>query len=145
ATLLRHDSFAISPNPTTQPLFVPKYVTTADLYRNTDNNAYFNYQQVSRLSNLVTTRSSVFAVWITVGYFELEPNPTTHTGTNQPPNGLDFAHPEGFRLGQEVGMGTGQTVRHRAFYMIDRSIPVGYERGQDHNTWRTILVRRYIE
>ncbi len=48
-----------------------------------ERNSYMMYQPMSRLGNLVTNRSGVFAVWITVGYFEVEkapswndPNPT---------------------------------------------------------------------
>ena len=40
---------------------------------------------------------------------------------------------------------TGEVKRHRAFYMIDRTIPVGFEPGENHNVDRAILVRRYIE
>ena len=34
---------------------------------------------------------------------------------------------------------------HRAFYIIDRSIPVGFEDGEDHNVKNTIRLRRIIE
>jgi hypothetical protein len=34
---------------------------------------------------------------------------------------------------------------HRAFYIVDRSIPVAFEPGKDHNTWDTVVVRRIIE
>ena len=34
---------------------------------------------------------------------------------------------------------------HRAFYIIDRSIPVGFEAGKDHNVKDTIRLRRIIE
>ena len=36
-----------------------------------EGNSYFRYQGLQRRANLVTTRSNVFAIWITVGYFEI--------------------------------------------------------------------------
>jgi hypothetical protein len=75
----------------------------------------------------------VYAVWITVGYFEVQ------AGT------VDAAHPDGYRLGRELGSDTGDIKRHRAFYIIDRSIPVGFARGKDYNAANTILLSRFIE
>ena len=34
---------------------------------------------------------------------------------------------------------------HRGFYIFDRSIPVGYEPGKDHNVWDAVLLRRIIQ
>jgi hypothetical protein len=34
---------------------------------------------------------------------------------------------------------------HRAFYIIDRSIPVAHEAGKDHNVWDAVILRRIIE
>ena len=100
-----------------------------------DRNPYFRYQALARLGNLVTTRSNVYAIWITVGYFQVSPNP----------NGADAAHPDGYQLGQELGSDTGEIERHRAFYIYDRTIPVGFVRGQDTNVEHGLLLRRYIE
>ena len=49
------------------------------------------------------------------------------------------------QLGEELGSSAGEVERHRAFYMIDRSIPVGFEPGKNHNVDKTIMLRRYIE
>jgi hypothetical protein len=102
----------------------------------TDVNPYFRYQGIQRLGNLVTTRSNVFAVWITVGYFEALP-----AGAGYDPK----VYPDGYQLGQELGSDTGDITRHRAFYIFDRSIPVGFQRGQDINQDKALLLRRYIE
>jgi len=109
-------------------------------YNDPARNPWFYFQGLQRLGNLVTTRSNVYAVWITVGYFEVEPNPFTN-----PPGGADEAHPDGFALGRELGIDTGEVRRHRAFYIFDRSIPVGFWRGQDTNVEKAILLRRFIE
>jgi hypothetical protein len=102
---------------------------------NSVRNPYFAYQNLERVSNLVTTRSNVFGVWLTIGYFEAFPNAA----------GIDAGHPDGYQLGAELGSSTGDIERHRAFYIFDRSIPVGFERGQNNNVNRAILLKRYIE
>ena len=43
-------------------------------YRNQDRNSHFRFHSLARLSNLTSHHSNVFAVWITVGFFEVEPN-----------------------------------------------------------------------
>lgn len=47
---------------------------------------------------------------------------------------------------REAIPGDPDSVRlHRAFYIVDRSIPVGYEPGKDHNVRDAIRLRRIIE
>ncbi|HEY4310755.1 MAG TPA: hypothetical protein VGN12_14995 [Pirellulales bacterium] len=142
ATLLR--TMPNTSTPANYPLFeypgtgsYSWYETTApidDQYRN----PYFAYKAFRRLDNLLTTRSNVYSVWITVGYFEVTPAPS-----NDPQRSVKY--PDGWVLGQEVGADTGDIQRHRAFYMYDRSIPVGFERGENHNVNKGILLERFIE
>jgi hypothetical protein len=139
ATLLRSENPAAPP--ARQPLFDARNysdVTTPapdNLAVHPRPNAYFRYQGLQRLGNLVSTHSNVFAVWVTVGYFEVTPSPA----------GQEAEHPDGFLLGPEIGSETGELVRHRAFYLIDRSIPVAFQPGVNHNIEKTILLRRFIE
>lgn len=74
-----------------------------------------------------------------MGYFEVKPHLVSGVTT------VDAAHPDGYELGQELGSDTGEIQRHRAFYMIDRTIPVGFVRGQDLNVEKAILLKRFIE
>jgi hypothetical protein len=83
--------------------------------RDHGQDAFFRYDMAIRMSNLVTTRSNVFAIWVTIGYFD--------------------------DSGQEIE----PKRRNRAFYIFDRSIPVGYEAGKDHNARDAILLRRIIQ
>ncbi|QDU76402.1 hypothetical protein Pan97_34510 [Bremerella volcania] len=99
----------------------------------TDDNPMLRYQAYQRLGNIAGTQSNVFAVWITIGYFEVEPVAVSPT------------HPDGWRLAEELGNDTGEINRHRAFYIIDRSIPVGYVPGEDLNVEDTIMLKRFIE
>jgi hypothetical protein len=119
-------------------------------YNDYQRNAYFYFQPFDRLASKVTTRSNVYAVWITVGYFEVSPwyGPPAAVGGAYPISGpvvIDPAHPDGYQLGQELGADTGEIERHRGFYIIDRSIPVGFQRGQDNNAGETVLLKRFIE
>lgn len=97
-------------------------------------NSYFRYQNLHRLGNLLTIRSNVYAIWITVGYFEAEPVTPDTT-----------LHPDGFRVAQELGLDSGEARRHRAFYFVDRTIPVAFQPGQNHNVDKCVLLRRFIE
>ncbi len=117
ATLLRSN-----PSDGSKPLF--EYQSDSP-YDDTDKNPYFRYQFLRRLGNIASTHSNVFAVWITVGLFEVDPA----TG----------------KLGQELNADTGDVKRHRAFYIIDRSIPVAFQPGHNHNVDRAVLLRRLIE
>ncbi|MEQ8788912.1 MAG: hypothetical protein RIC55_21550 [Pirellulaceae bacterium] len=119
-TLLR--SNAIGGGPTGTPLFD---VSSNNVANDTDRNPFFRRQSMQRMANLVTCRSNVYAIWMTVGYFEVDPN------TQQ--------------LGRELGSDTGQVERHRAFYIVDRSIPVGFQPGKNLNVDKAIRLRRYIE
>ena len=78
----------------------------------------------NRLANTTTTKSHLFGVWITLRE-AMAPAPAA----GQPAVPAD---PDGVRY-------------HRAFYIIDRSIPVAHEPGRDHNVWDAVLLRRIVE
>ena len=101
------------------------------VYGDTDRAAYFRYDMRQRLGNLVTTRSSVFAVWISVGYFEVEADGSLRS---DPSGG-----------GVEWGRSSGESVRNRGFFLVDRSIPVAFEPGKNHNVDRAVLVKSLID
>jgi hypothetical protein len=121
-------------NPTAPPsdaLLIYDPISGQAPHNNSDRNAYFRYDGIQRLGNMVTTRSNVFAVWITVGYFEVDPA-TGDLLTNSPAT-------------CELGVDSGDITRHRGFFMIDRSVPVAFEQGVNHNVERSIMVQSYIE
>lgn len=106
-------------------------------------NPYMELENVMRLSDVTTTRSNVFAIWMTIGFFEA----TKYSSTNLPsgiPSGptaanFDAIYPDGYVLGKEKGLDDGTVQRLRSFYIIDRSIPVGFRRGQKLNSENVIL------
>ncbi len=96
----------------------------ADANTNTFTSSWYENEFRQRLGSVATTRSSVFSIWITVGYFEVD---------------------QYGRLGAEIGAEEGEVRRNRAFYMVDRSIPVASEPGRNHNVDQAVLVRTIIE
>jgi hypothetical protein len=94
ATLLRSQYFSAASATPLRPLFNNdnmRDVTMAphNLAVHPGPNAYFRYQGLQRLGNLVSSQSNVFAVWVTVGFFEVERSPA----------GNDAEHPDGYLLG----------------------------------------------
>jgi len=59
---------------------------------------------LSKIANNITTKSNVFGVWITTGYFEV-----TNELTDPP------------TLGPEIGKIAGRNIRHRMFAIVDRT------------------------
>lgn len=126
-----------------------------------ERNPAFYYQPMTRMENLVTNRSNVFAIWITVGYFEVEPAPPWSDpnvqarfggdGTANSPATIaaqalyNRVYPDGYMLGREVGSDTGNVKRPRGFYIVDRTEEVGFKPGEDLNVEKMIKLRRRIE
>ena len=131
------------------PLFA---AGTGEDYRDSFRNAYFDYQPMTRLSSMTTTRSNVYAVWVTVGFFEVEEADDWVTDENNVQarfNGnralYDKVYPEGYQFGEEAGSETGDIRRVREFAMIDRTVPVAFQPGKNHNVDKAIRLRRRIE
>lgn len=167
ATLLRAKvTFDANNRPTltTVPLFQSEPTDPADPninheyeYCDINRNPYFRYQRLMRLGNLVTTRSNVYAIWVTIGYFEVQPvsevmQPDPNVGGNFLINGVSLSpaeiaeiYPDGYMLGQELGSDNGDIKRHRGFFIFDRTIPVGFRRGYDFNVDQALLIKRIID
>lgn len=71
-------------------------------------------QMLGKIAGNTTTRSNVFGVWVTVGLFRVQAG----TEGNLVP-----------LLNEEIGSNTGEQVRHRAFFIVDRSRMDHYDAG----------------
>ncbi|MBS0208427.1 MAG: hypothetical protein JSS27_05680 [Planctomycetes bacterium] len=113
-------------------------------HRDGKRDPYFRYQQHLKLSNLVTTRSNVYAVWVTVGFFEVSRIGPTKLQTTMKSD-ASYPNTDGFRLMREINSDIGAVERHRGFYLIDRSIPVAFVRGENYNVDNVFLLKRVIQ
>jgi hypothetical protein len=136
STLLR--SAIVDANTETAAVRQGKAANTELLFQATDNfaggtdsdpdsqiqkNNFLRMQRAMRLPNLVTNQSNVFAVWVTVSLFEYDPI-------------------KGY--GNEYVGDNGLPKRERQFFIVDRTIPVGFKQGEDLNVERTILLQRIL-
>jgi hypothetical protein len=134
-------------NQTRVPLFS---AGTTETSLNSQRNSALRYMPLTRLSGTTTTRSGVFAIWITVGFFEVSPAPdwanaNVQTRFLNQRDLYDRVYPDGYQLGRELGSETGDTNRHRGFWIVDRTLPVAFKPGDDVNVEKMILLRREID
>ena len=123
----------LRPDPTATALPLFREQELSNDYRNTNRNPYFRHLGLTRMGNTTTQRSNTYAIWITVGYFEVESVDSS------------LVYPDGYKFGAEVGIDTGDITRRRAFFIVDRSIPFGYEAGKRHNLQNVIRHAKMIE
>ena len=104
---------------------------------------YFRSEMLQKVMNLTTVRTHQYAVWITVGFFEVKRQGDilmVAAGAGTPAAALAFDI-----LGPEVGASTGQTTRYRGFFVVDRLKLTGFDATTPGSFRPAVVYRQTIE
>ncbi|QDV35898.1 hypothetical protein [Tautonia plasticadhaerens] len=93
---------------------------------------YYRTELIQKMTNLTTPRTHQFAVWVTVGFFEVV----------RPGDRAQLVPDE---LGPELGSASGNIARHRMFFILDRSRATGYDPRNPGQYRDVVLWSRRIE
>ena len=127
-----------TPLTTTNAALINQYLganlTSIPAPATTDNRQapYFRTEMLQKVMNLTTVRTHQFAVWITVGFFEV-------LKTGSPALGIPDI------LGGELGLYAGKNVRYRSFFLVDRTRAVGFNSQSPQDFRDLVTYRRRIE
>ncbi len=102
---------------------------------------YFRTELLQQAMNLTTVRTHQYAVWITVGFFEVKrQGDLLMAGAGTPAAALAFDI-----LGPEIGAATGQTTRYRGFFLVDRTKLTGFDDTTSGTFQPAVVYRQTIE
>ena len=112
---------------------------------NPDNSQhpYWRSEMMQKVMNLTTVRTHQYAVWITIGFFEVtrQGDPlmaNANPGTSLATLGFDI-------LGPEIGASSGQTTRFRGFFLVDRTKLYGFDDTTPGSFTPAVVYRQMIE
>lgn len=77
---------------------------TLKLFQTNQAHPYLQHELLNKIAHSATTRSNVFGVWLTTGFFEVVTDPV-----------------KGDLLGEEIGRASGKEIRYRFFSVVDRT------------------------
>ncbi len=99
---------------------------------------YFQSEMLQKVMNLTTVRTHQFAVWVTVGFFEVVQEGNPQLVNVDPTLVVD-------QLGREIGKDSGRNVRIRAFFIVDRSKATGFNPYDPDDFRKLVVYERRIE
>jgi hypothetical protein len=108
--------------------------TTADRRQS----PYFRTEWLQSVLNLTTVRSHQYAVWITIGFFEVKRPGKPELATLNPTLACDL-------LGREISSPAGRRVRHRGFFVLDRSRASGSNAADSKSIHDVIVYQQLIK
>ena len=104
---------------------------------------YWRSEMMQKVMNLTTVRTHQYAVWITIGFFEVKRQgdplmANANPGTSLATLGFDI-------LGPEIGASSGQTTRYRGFFLVDRTKLYGFDDTTPGSFTPAVVYRQMIE
>jgi len=130
---------------TTPPTTIPSpylganYITGPPLVPDMKQHPYFRTEAMQKAMNLTTERTHQFAVWITIGFFEVaRQGDLLMIQQGNPVLAYDM-------LGPEIGASTGQTTRYRGFFLVDRLQLTGFNDTTPGSFRPAVVYRQTIE
>ena len=107
---------------------------------NPDNRQHplWRIEQLHHLMNLTTTRTHQYAVWITIGFFEIKRQGDLAMFAFNPQLAFDI-------MGPEIGAANGKSTRYRGFYLVDRLQLTGFNPQSTSNFRAAVTYRNRIQ
>jgi hypothetical protein len=99
---------------------------------------YWRSEQLQRLMNLTTPRTHQYAVWITVGFFEVKRQGDLGMYLYNPLAAFDI-------LGPEIGAANGKSTRYRGFFLVDRLRLTGFNPASPGGFRQAVVYRQRIQ
>jgi len=118
--------------------FGARYYGVANAPYDQREHPYFRSEWLQKVTNLTTVRTHQYAVWITVGFFEV-----TRQG-NPAMASVDYSQAYD-QLGLELGVLDGKNTRYRGFFLVDRTKAVGFNVSLPGDFRNCVVYRDLIE
>jgi hypothetical protein len=99
---------------------------------------YWRSEQLQRVMNLTTTRTHQYAVWVTIGFFEVKRQGDLVMYPINPQLAFDI-------LGPEIGAASGKTVRYRGFFLVDRLKLTGFNPSSPTAFRAAVVYRKRVQ
>jgi hypothetical protein len=101
---------------------------------------YWRTEHLQRVMNSSTVRTHQYAVWITIGFFEIIKQGDLAQLAQQASPILAFDV-----IGAEVGSVTGNNTRFRGFFLVDRTKLTGFNPGNIGSFRAAVVYRKVIQ
>jgi hypothetical protein len=99
---------------------------------------YYRSEQIQKVMNQTTVRTHQYAVWITVGFFQVLKQGDLGMLVYDPRLAFDI-------LGPELGAANGKNTRFRSFYLVDRLQLTGFNPMSPSSFRAAVVYKNRIE